>query len=143
MVSAPQVARKATPVQQAPKPAVLTTVAEDPDFDIDDAGEEASGITFEIFETEKIAPPPIRRMGRGEGIKYPFEALKKVGHWFLLPPFAVDKEAAKKEKGRIASNVYKKHKDGAKFKLIQIDQGFAERVNKPELVGRYGVWRTA
>ena len=99
---------------------------------------------YEVFRTETIAPPPVKMLGRPGGIsktQYPFDKLEKINQFFLLPPFPVDQVARKKEKQRISSSVYKKRKDGKKFKMIEIDQDFATRVGKPELVGRYGVWR--
>ena len=103
---------------------------------------------YQVFATEKIAPPPVKQYGRkaGSGLKLPFDKLVVVGQWFLLPPMPVDKEAKKKEKARYSSYVYKTHKEGPlagrKFKLIEVDARFATDIKKPELAGRYGVWRT-
>lgn len=89
-----------------------------------------------VFHTESITPPPPKRMGRESGeSKYPFNKLVKVGHWFLLPETFTKKT--------VASNVYRKRADGRKFKLIQIDTRFGEAIKRPDLVGRFGVWRVA
>jgi hypothetical protein len=106
---------------------------------------------FPVFQTGMVAPPPIKERGRpGPKLVLPFGKLA-INEWFLLPPLPVDKDARKKEKTRYANRVYTRPKgDLRRFKLIEIDEAFVQRLSKatgkperPELVGRYGVWRVA
>lgn len=148
MATAP--ARKPAPVPQGarpqphvvPQPQAASPPPEPPDLDVGTVAEED---LYQVFQTEEIAPPPIKQLGRqeGQGLKLPFDKLTVVNQWFLVPPFPVDKEARRKEKQRLSSYVYKKRKDGRKFKLIEIDERFATDVKHPELRGRFGVWRVA
>lgn len=111
--------------------------AEDAKAEEQAAASEAAA-SFEVFETETIEPPPVaRRFGEGVTPLYPFDKLKVVNQWFLVGN--LDKDQKKK----LMSHVYKKHKNGHKYKLIKVDEAFAARIKRPDLVGQFGVWRVA
>jgi hypothetical protein len=100
--------------------------------------------SYQVFHTEGVEPPALKFRGRttADTPALPFSELLEVNSWFVIPPFPDDPAAAKRAKGAVARRVYKSRPGGHRFSLRQIDQRFADEVGHPELLGRWGVWRT-
>ena len=101
---------------------------------------------YKIFATENVTPPPQTRFGRQRGRDgFPFAALTKVGMWFLVPAFVGTEDEKRKARARLQSHVYKPshRRYGLTFRLLEIDQRFADEIGHPELKGRLGVWRVS
>jgi hypothetical protein len=82
------------------------------------------------------------KFGRGEPVNLPFDRLAKVGHWFLVPDIAsVAASERKREKMKYYNAAFRHSRGDKQFKLLRIDQRFARQLGRPELEGRWGIWR--
>jgi hypothetical protein len=82
------------------------------------------------------------KFGRGEPVNLPFGKLTKVGHWFLVPVFSRgDANERKREKMKYYNAAFRHSRGDTQFKFLKIDQRFARQLGRPELEGRWGIWR--
>ena len=91
---------------------------------------------YRVFRTSEVPPPPRMKFGRGEPLNLPFDKLTKVGHWFLVPVFS-----GKQEKMKYYNATVRASRKDKQFKFLKIDQRFARQLGRPELEGRWGIWR--
>ena len=97
---------------------------------------------YRVFRTSEVPPPPRMKFGRGEPLNLPFDKLTKVGHWFLVPAISGgDANERKREKMRYYNAAFRHSRGDMQFKFLKIDQRFARQLGRPELEGRWGIWR--
>ena len=91
---------------------------------------------YRVFRTSEVPPPPRMKFGRGAPLNLPFDKLAKVGHWFLVPVCF-----GKSEKMKYYNATVRASRKDKQFKFLKIDQRFARQLGRPELEGRWGIWR--
>jgi hypothetical protein len=88
-----------------------------------------------------MPPPPMKEFRGHAPVNLPFDKLIKVGHWFLVPVFPGDAHERKREKMKYYNATFRHSRGDMQFKFLKIDQRFARQLGRPELEGRWGIWR--